>query len=350
MNVREFINVVSAELVEGGPGSGHWGHRGIPGQRGGSLPGSFSVKDAPSWRAVAYLQMLPKNILSDAEEAIADLQRMAKGPWMSEGGSQAVREAISIYRYTQAVIKKQIAVTPRIARKMNLVNSGADPEAAEGNQALLNKDFDMRSRGHDSWAVLKNEICERLSERSGLSYDEINLRLRQWAETSNDTSAKSLAMQEAAQQEFGSKLSPWQKNQWECSGAGKLTSAEEMMMNRRFLRAMHEETQEHLRSLGVPADGFVTLYRGAKLQSKGNREEMVAYEGNAIESWSTDRNVAASFAGNRQVIEANIPASRIISTATTGFGCLGESEVVVLGGLGPLESKVEWGGLESLWG
>ena len=30
-------------MLKGGPGSGHRGHRGIPGQRGGSLPGAGKV-------------------------------------------------------------------------------------------------------------------------------------------------------------------------------------------------------------------------------------------------------------------------------------------------------------------
>jgi len=144
-------------------------------------------------------------------------------------------------------------------------------------------------------------------------------------------------MQEAARREFGSSLSPWQKNQWKESGAGGMVSADEMRMHRRFLRAMYDETQERLRSLGVPADEFVTLYRGVRIPGEWYRDDVAAYEGNAIESWSTSIQVAVSFAGNQQVLDAAIPANRIISTATTGFGCLVENEVVVLGGLGPLE-------------
>jgi hypothetical protein len=36
--VKDISAQVRAELFEGGPGSGNWGHKGRPGKRGGSLP------------------------------------------------------------------------------------------------------------------------------------------------------------------------------------------------------------------------------------------------------------------------------------------------------------------------
>jgi len=344
MNVREFITGIVVGLEEGGPGSGHWGHRGVPGQRGGSLPGAFSVKATPSGAVQKYLAMISWE-QTKAEDDIAALQKMVARKQVDEEHAQAIREAICRNRYARAVYNKRIAMTPSALPKplqgAKLANSEADSEEAEANGRHMYRDIAVRPNNANSRAVLKNEICEKLAERSGLPYEEVNRRIGQWAKTSNDTSAKALSMQEAARREFGSKLSPWQKNQWKESGAGKMISAEEMKMNRRLLRAMYEETQEHLRSLGVPADGFVTLYRGVKLSGKWPKGEKVVYEGNALESWSLISSTAASFGDRRQFLTANIPASRIVSTATTGFGCLTESEVVVLGGLGPLEAIAE---------
>jgi len=347
MNVREFITGIVVGLEEGGPGSGHWGHRGIPGQRGGSLPGQFSVKGDLTGLVMEYLERIPTDPAktAKAEAEIAALQKMAKEPWIDKQTSRAIREAIARYRYEQAITNKQIEVTPRgipstalrPLQEGKLANSDADPDVAEGHQALLDSDFAKYPDDYDGRAMLKDDICERLAARSGLPYEEVNARIKEWAVTSNDTSVESLIMQEAARREFGSSLSPWQKNQWKESGAGGMVSADEMRMHRRFLRAMYDETQERLRSLGVPADGFVTLYRGVRIPGEWYRDDVAAYEGNAIESWSTSIQVAVSFAGNQQVLDAAIPANRIISTATTGFGCLVENEVVVLGGLGPLE-------------
>lgn len=36
--IQELSESIVATLFEGGGGSGNWGHRGIPGKRGGSLP------------------------------------------------------------------------------------------------------------------------------------------------------------------------------------------------------------------------------------------------------------------------------------------------------------------------
>ena len=37
--VKDIAAEVTAVLIEGGPGSGNFGHKGRPGHRGGSLPG-----------------------------------------------------------------------------------------------------------------------------------------------------------------------------------------------------------------------------------------------------------------------------------------------------------------------
>lgn len=51
MSTVKVVRVV----LKGGPGSGHHGHRGIPGKRGGSLPGKGG--SAPSDRRATYFAM-----------------------------------------------------------------------------------------------------------------------------------------------------------------------------------------------------------------------------------------------------------------------------------------------------
>lgn len=51
MNVRDFITGIVAGLVEGGPGSGHWGHAGRKGVRGGSLPSKGGLGSAMSLKS-----------------------------------------------------------------------------------------------------------------------------------------------------------------------------------------------------------------------------------------------------------------------------------------------------------
>ena len=40
---KQLERIHQEEAQKGGPGSGHWGHAGRPGQRGGSVPGSVAV-------------------------------------------------------------------------------------------------------------------------------------------------------------------------------------------------------------------------------------------------------------------------------------------------------------------
>ena len=61
--VKDIAAEVSAALLEGGPGSGNWGHKGRPGKRGGSAPGGGKRGDVsahavakPSWVPAAALQ------------------------------------------------------------------------------------------------------------------------------------------------------------------------------------------------------------------------------------------------------------------------------------------------------
>ena len=61
-----------------------------------------------------------------------------------------------------------------------------------------------------------------------------------------------------------------------------------------------------------------------------------------ISSWSLDPEQADSFAdsGNYKIVLRTIvPAELIFSTVFSGIGCLSESEIVVLGGLGKAEIK-----------
>jgi hypothetical protein len=80
----QFVKDISFEVInsifEGGPGSGHWGHKGRPGYRGGSLPagtkkgmlGVDVILDYPNqqigWKNQINkaLTNIPKNLINDA--------------------------------------------------------------------------------------------------------------------------------------------------------------------------------------------------------------------------------------------------------------------------------------------
>jgi len=102
-----------------------------------------------------------------------------------------------------------------------------------------------------------------------------------------------------------------------------------------ILQAMYDYTQEELKRNGIDS---VLLQRGIFLNqdelsiisNKYGTLDTIDISGNVLESWTTNDSTARGF-GNL-IIETEVPASRIIGTARTGFGCLDEYEFVVLGG------------------
>jgi hypothetical protein len=77
-------------IRKGGPGSGNWGHKGVPGQRGGSAPGGGKGRVSPS---VAYGKEL-------SEKEIVDSSLMGRGMNDAElvvfdDGSKAVRKTVT---------------------------------------------------------------------------------------------------------------------------------------------------------------------------------------------------------------------------------------------------------------
>ena len=181
----------------------------------------------------------------------------------------------------------------------------------------------------------KDQICKEISRRSGLSYEQTNDMIKQWSHTSNKA-PNSLQMQKRASEMFNAPMSDWQQAKYD-SVMTPLEIADPMWSNAevdRFLKAMYENTQDQLSRAGIET---VKLQRGVQLESSDvyeiaratPPEGRVMLEENVMESWSISGGTAEDF-GN-VLFEADVPASRIIGTARTGFGCLGEYEFVVIG-------------------
>lgn len=170
----------------------------------------------------------------------------------------------------------------------------------------------------------------------------------EWAQTSNDSSPISLAMQNVAEREFGIQgAAPWDtfaKIQEQTADYqekyGDVYSA--------FLRAQYDNTQEFLKSQGVTE---LEVYRGINnledsemAQVNSAREQDMQFR--PLTSWTVDEAVAFKFAGgdyheevseSAAMVHATIPASQVFSIPATGVGCLHEAEVVALGGTMPVE-------------
>ena len=176
---------------------------------------------------------------------------------------------------------------------------------------------------------------------------QVSKLIQLWALTSNGSgrkSSESLAMQEAAKQEFGLKNTmEWTITPEAKEGIDrKLKQKGELY--RAFLRAQYDSTQSFFQRVGVTK---IPLYRGMRWDeesfakpewAKKNGETQI--ELRPLSSWTYDKKIANDFAtdqgaeknGNGIILEATIPISRILSLPITGVGCLHEKEVVVLGG------------------
>ena len=180
---------------------------------------------------------------------------------------------------------------------------------------------------------------------------EVRDLVHRWAETSADEYPAAVAMQLAAQEEFGlvdaivehfdAKTLKEATTLYERNGAGY----------RAFLRAMYDNTQVTLHEMIGERD-YVTLYRGmvvddAKLAAAGLptteagwHAALIDAELQPMSSFSLQRATAGNFAsthasaaGSRPVIlVTRVPVTRIIGTFRSGYGCADETEFVVLGG------------------
>ena len=283
---------------KGGPGSGHHGHAGRPGKRGGSAPGK------------------------------------------ARGG---------------------------------MGNAQAPSQVGEGNNAKVSRAFDNETVGFD-WqdasdrdkSMVKGTIVDNLAKTSGATYSEVNDFIRQWARSSNDDDVRSLAIQRDAAAEFGVPLSEFTKSKLEINespfdpsemmpgfSVAKRHPLLDSEKQRKILRAMYDDTQFKLRQMGIGPDDPVTVYRGIRYPPNMTRGwktgQLVDFDGNAIESWSLSQTVAEDFAppeligswdiskARSVVFKSDVPAKLILSLGTSGFGCLTEGEVTVLGGRGTAE-------------
>jgi len=212
----------------------------------------------------------------------------------------------------------------------------------------------------------KDKLIQELSSRTKVSYTALNDFVHQWANTSNDNAYASLQIQARTAKVLGTKLSPWQEQRMADeliirSRGGKIPrqslsifEKSDMTLWDEFLvlgyqnsdevvddviKAMYQYTQEELKAAGITQ---VHVWRGVSVDptlhsaiANSPNKMMLGIDevANAAESWTVEASIAERFAGyNGVVMEAIMPANRVIGTARTGFGCLNEWEFVISGG------------------
>lgn len=183
-----------------------------------------------------------------------------------------------------------------------------------------------------------SELMTRGIDLKGLSISEkaTSNIIRNWAATSGDDSYRSIAVQLAAQKEFGLKgASIWWKKE-ALKEATTYFGTHEIAM-RRFLREIYNDTQEYLAKQGLKTVRVARGYRGdigIAPSTIKNKMSKIDIQLQPMSSFSSNIGTAQDFTlgSNKQsLLFAEVPANRVLSCPVTGFGCKNELEWVILG-------------------
>tara|TARA_Y100000310_G_scaffold218361_1_gene219622 strand:+ start:260 stop:1201 length:942 start_codon:yes stop_codon:yes gene_type:complete len=170
----------------------------------------------------------------------------------------------------------------------------------------------------------------------------------QWADTSGDGNPGAIAMQRAAVEEFDlDEKALFLPGSKAVNDEARKILVDDGSAYKAFLRAQYNNTQKDLKESGIT---HLTIFRGEsgnefiefaeRKLSRDALEEMGAHAAfvarhklQPLSSFTVHKEIARGFpgSGGGTLYTARVEASRVLSTARTGFGCLQEGEAVVLG-------------------
>ena len=180
------------------------------------------------------------------------------------------------------------------------------------------------------------------------NYDSMSLESRlvqTWASSSGDHNTVAVAMQMAAKEVFGMKdtdISTKALTALKTYGSEEalMKSASEALVGskaadiattreglKEFIAGMYRNTQSWFAERGITE---VVVARGMK-QSLAADVSVRNVSLQPMSSFSTSLSTASGFGSGGNVYIARVPASQVVGTFRSGFGCSNEHEVVVLG-------------------
>jgi len=345
----------------GGPGSGHHGHAGRPGVRGGSLPGEDATASRLGSKASQYADLPAKPFSLTKYEAMehgtgTELpeERFVKRipnrdtEYMSDEEIDGVLYSYEIEKQVAKDIADLSGETPeccaRIIEQWATSSNDSSPLSISIQQAAADEFgvglSDWQQKKIDSFATFE-EILDIRAEKSNAEHkmnvarklaDKIYAKykadptpeLRKEAEDAYSAVAPLATI-------FKERFDIWKHTIREMPPVLSGYVPDPVGSTRRILRAMYDHTQAELKKSGI---NFVTLFRGFDNTGQEAPEfgSTVSVGHNALSSWSGSYKIASHF--GRYILSIQVPASRVMSTCRTGLGCLYEHEFVLLGDTG----------------
>jgi len=257
---------------KGGPGSGNWGHRGIPGKVGGSSPrgaGYLTIKRAGTPGVGGY-DKTAANVLYEVTKDV--------GGW----------------QYVSDVHKGAI--------KSNIVDD-ISRQAGVGKYTVN----DMLKQ----WATTSNdEDMQSLSMQEAVS-EEFGVPLSDWQKDKIDT--------------VGVNLSDVRRNHERSVVRAMYNSTQKSLTDAGYkpgdtvtlYRGMNVSDAKH-------KVGDIVNYKGNAIESWSIDSRSAS---DFAAGWTSESGVQGL------IISMQVPIENIISTAATGFGCMDEAEFVILGSI-----------------
>lgn len=217
-----------------------------------------------------------------------------------------------------------------------------DPYGRAEAKNNVTQSISLRLRGNEAFERYADSGVGPLSSYYDMKMERaISGLIDQWAGSSDSGEVWSLALQRAVYTEFG--LEEATLGRWAALEGGRVADAWKLseklfadheLALRAFVRAMYDESQAQLSASGIKE---LTLYRGMAYPRELLPAEKFAPTEIIFQpasSFAADIATANGFVGTNGepiLVAVRVPAERILGSARTGFGCLGENEYVVIG-------------------
>lgn len=168
-------------VLKGGPGSGHFGHRGRPGLRGGSLPGGGAASNIHAWMA-AKRRGLPAPVRQKIRDRIKEVKPGATDDECDMYIDVMGLDRKRFRRYAEVLgldpsmedefFKEQEQLDSHMAREMLRVQDAATYKSGSGHPELMaTMSDDMYARVTAVVGKDASEVVSKLYDRYGVTVD-----------------------------------------------------------------------------------------------------------------------------------------------------------------------------------